>query len=162
VTDFRGLIEKLTDSGVDFIIVGGVAAAAHGAARTTLDLDVVYRRGPDNLKRLVAALVSLSPYPRGAPPGLPFAWEEQTLHNGLNFTLTTTLGDIDLFGEIIAGGGYDDLEDKTVEYEIFGRRCRCIRLDELIRVKRAAGRPRDFESIAELETLLELQEKRDE
>lgn len=161
MTDFRGLIERLSDAGVEFIIVGGVAAAAHGAARTTLDLDVVYRRSAENRQKLVAVLGSLAPYPRGAPPGLPFVWDERTLRNGLNFTLTTTLGDIDLLGEITAGGGYEDLVHKTVEYEIFGRTCSCIGLEELIRVKRATGRPKDFEAVAELETLIDLRKEGD-
>jgi predicted nucleotidyltransferase len=156
LTNFAELVRLLSASGVDFIVIGGVAAAAHGAARTTLDLDVVYRRTRDNISRLVAALSPLHPYPRGAPPGLPFLWDERTIENGLNFTLTTDHGDIDLFGEITAGGGYDDLLAKTTEFELFGCACRCIRLDELIRVKRAAGRPKDFEAIAELERLLEL------
>jgi hypothetical protein len=156
MTDFGTLVARLIDAGVELIVVGGVAAAAHGAARTTLDLDVVYRRAPANLQRLADALAPLSPYPRGAPAGLPFLWDARTLANGLNFTLVTTLGDIDLLGEITAGGGYEDLLPHTVELEIFGRRSRCIDLESLIRVKRAVGRPKDFEALAELELLLEL------
>jgi predicted nucleotidyltransferase len=160
VTDFRRLLMALAEGGVEFIVVGGVAAAAHGAARTTLDLDVVYRRTSENIAKLVAALRPLGPYLRGAPPGLPFAWDERTITNGLNFTLVTEAGEIDLLGEIIAGGGYQALEGRSIELDLFGRRCRCIALDELIRVKRAAGRPKDLEAIAELEKLLELSQQR--
>lgn len=156
MTDFANLVVRLVEAGVEFIVIGGVAASAHGAARTTLDLDVVYRRTPENLQRLVDALADLSPYPRGAPPGLPFLWDTQTLLNGLNFTLKTSLGDIDLLGTVTAGGGYEDLLPRSIELEVFGRRCRCIDLDELIRIKRAVGRPKDFEAIAELELLLDL------
>jgi hypothetical protein len=159
MTDFGGLIARLVDAGVEFIIVGGVAASAHGAARTTLDLDIVYRRTPENLARLVAALRGLSPYPRGAPPGLPFLWDVQTLANGLNFTLVTTHGELDLLGEITGGGGHDALVSHSVEIEIFDRKCRCIDLESLIRVKRAAGRPKDFEAIAELELLADLRRR---
>jgi len=129
------------------------------AVRTTLDLDVVYSRRLENLRRLVDALADLEPYPRGAPDGLPFRWDGRTLSNGLNFTLRTTLGDLDLLGEITAGGGFEALASHTVEIPLFGSNCRCIDLEELIRVKRAAGRPKDFEAIAELEKLLELQQK---
>jgi predicted nucleotidyltransferase len=156
MTDFRALLSRLAAAGVEFILVGGVAAAAHGAVRTTLDVDIVYARSPENIQRLVASLRGLHPYPRGAPPGLPFLWDDQTVRNGLNFTLTTDLGDLDLLGEITAGGGYDALSHHSVEMELFGARVRCIALDELIRVKRAAGRPKDFEALAELEKLLEL------
>jgi predicted nucleotidyltransferase len=156
VTDFRRLLLSLADAHVDFIVVGGVAAAAHGAARTTLDLDIVYRRTPENITRLVGALRPHHPYLRGAPPGLPFLWDEQTISNGLNFTLITDLGEIDLLGEIVAGGGFESLVLHSVELALFGHRFRCISLPELIRVKRAAGRPKDFEALAELEKLLEL------
>lgn len=72
---------------------------------------------------------------------------------GLNFTLTTTLGDIDLLGEIVGGGGYDDLSTHTIDIELFGKACRCLDLPTLIWTKRAAGRARDLEAVAELEAL---------
>jgi predicted nucleotidyltransferase len=153
--DFRAALAALTGSDVQFIIVGGAAATAHGAARLTQDLDVVYGRSPENLGRLVRALGPHAPYLRGAPPGLPFRFDEATLARGLNFTLTTGIGDIDLLGEIVGGGSYQDLLPDTVELVVFGVRCRCLALAKLIAVKRAAGRPKDFESIAELEALLE-------
>jgi hypothetical protein len=75
VTRFRELIELLSAANVEFIVVGGVAGNALGNPRITLDLDVVYRRTPENLQRIVNALSPLSPYPRDAPPGLPFKWD---------------------------------------------------------------------------------------
>jgi hypothetical protein len=106
---FQDLLPVLADGGVCFIIIGGVAASAHGAARVTYDIDVVYARDSENIKRLVAALQPYQPYLRGAPPGLPFAWDERTVQGGLNFTLTTTLGPIDLLGEVAGGGFYNEL-----------------------------------------------------
>jgi hypothetical protein len=153
MTQFPRLLQVLAEASVELIVVGGVAATAHGAARTTLDLDVVYRRSPENLAHLVTALGPYSPYPRGAPRGLPFQWDIRTLENGLNFTLTTSLGEIDLLGEITAGGAYDDLLSHSTLVELFGAKHRIIDLGELIRVKRAVGRPKDFEAIAELELL---------
>ncbi len=155
MTDFPALLRALGDAGVDFIIVGGAAATAHGSARLTQDLDVVYGRAPDNLRRLVEALAPHEPYLRGAPPDLPFQLDEETLRRGLNFTLTSKLGDIDLLGEIVGGGGFDDLLPETIEIELFGVRCRCLGLRKLIEVKRAAGRPKDFEVLAELAAILE-------
>jgi predicted nucleotidyltransferase len=83
----------------------------------------------------------------------------RTLRDGLNFTLTTTIGDIDLLGDIVGSGGYDDLVDRTIVLEVFGIRCRCLDLERLIEVKRAAGRPKDLEVIAELEAILEERKK---
>src|SRR4051812_29337445 len=140
-TEFRALLELLTREGVEFIVVGGVAATALGSARITQDLDVVYRRTAENLDRLVAAVKPLGPYPRGAPAGLPFIWDRRAVEFGLNFTLSTSLGLIDFLGEITGGGKYEDLLPHTIVLEAFGVSCRCLDLDTLIRVKRAAGRP---------------------
>ena len=158
MTDFARLLRALVDAAVDFIIVGGAAATAHGSSRLTLDLDVVYSRQPDNLDRLVTSLQGLDPYLRGAPPGLPFKWDPETLSRGLNFTLTTSAGDLDLLGEITGGGGYEQLLLHTTRIELFGLTCMCLDLPTLIRVKRAAGRPKDLEVIAELEALCEEQD----
>lgn len=155
MTDFPRLFDALHGAGVRFIVVGGAAATAHGSARLTLDLDIVYERSPDNIARLVSGLAPLAPYLRGAPPGLPFVLDIPTVSRGLNFTLTTEAGAIDLLGEIAGGGGYDQLAPHTVDMTLFGHASRVLELSRLIHVKRAAGRPRDLEAIAELEALLE-------
>ena len=155
MTDFRALLTTLSDGKVEFIVVGGAAAIAHGSSRLTQDLDVVYRRTPDNIQRLVAALSPLAPYLRGAPPGLPFHLDVQTVLAGLNFTLTTSVGDIDILGEIVGGGGYDSLSSDAIEIRVFDLKCRALSLKRLIEVKRAAGMPKDLEAIAELEAIRE-------
>lgn len=155
MTDFEGLLRALTVREVRFIVVGGMAATAFGSARLTLALDVAYERSWDNVRRLVEALAPLSPYLRGAPPGLPFRLDADTLARGLNFTLTTSIGDIDLLGEITGGGRYEELLPHSEQIELFGLSCRCLDLDTLIKVKKAAGRPKDLEAIAELEALRE-------
>jgi hypothetical protein len=154
-TKFRDLLQTLVTGNVEFIIVGGAAATAHGSARLTEDLEVVYRRTPENIEHMVAALLPYDPYLRGAPPGLPFKWDEETIWNGLNFTLITALGALDLLGEITGGGGYDARLPYSIELQLFGLTCLCLGLERLIYVKRATGRPKDFEAVAELETILE-------
>lgn len=153
MTRFAELLRTLSSNRVEFILVGGVAAAAHGSARTTQDIDVVYGRESSNIGRLTAALTPIHPYLRGAPPGLPFLWDESTIKAGLNFTLTTDLGLIDLLGEITGGGTYQDLLPHSIQIEVFDCACRVLDLETLIRTKRAAGRPKDFEALAELELL---------
>jgi len=153
MTDYATLLRALASARVEFIVVGGAAATTHGAARLTLDLDVVYRRTPDNLERVVASLSGLDPYLRGAPPGLPFRWDIDTLRHGLNFTLDTNAGAIDFLGEIVGDGTYESLLPDSEAISVFGVECWCLGLDRLIQVKRAAGRPKDLEAIAELEAL---------
>ena len=155
MTDFEGLLRALTLGQVEYVIVGGVAARAHGSARLTQDLDICYSRKPLNVTRLVTALAPLVPYLRGAPAGLPFRLDEETVRAGLNFTLTTSLGDLDLLGEVTGGGGYEALLPHSRELVLFGLACRCLDLEMLIHVKRAAGRPRDLDAVAELVALRE-------
>jgi hypothetical protein len=152
MTEFSQLIQSLHASQVEFVVIGGFAATLHGSARLTQDLDIVYRRNAENIARLVEVLAPLQPYPRGAPEGLPFRWDARTVKNGLNFTLQTSLGWIDLLGEA-TGESYDTLLAHSQEFEVFGVPVRCVDLDKLIQLKRAAGRPKDFEALAELEAL---------
>lgn len=148
-------LAALEPHGVKCIVIGGWAATIHGSARSTNDVAFVYSREPLNLARLAAALEPFQPYLRGAPPGLPFRWDAVTIRQGLNFTLTTTIGDVDFLGEVAGGGSYEQLLADTIEVEAFGVRYRCVTLEKLIQRKRAAGRPRDLEVIAELQALLE-------
>lgn len=153
MTDFAGVLRALASHDVEFIVVGGLAAIAHGSARTTQDIDIVYSRRAENLEKMVAALTPLKPYLRGAPAGLPFRLDVPTLNAGLNFTLVTNLGWLDLLGEITGGGNYQDLAKHSHELELAGATCKVLDIEVLIATKRAAGRPKDMEPIAELEII---------
>jgi hypothetical protein len=115
----------------------------------TYDVDLVYSRSDENIARLVKVLAPHAPYLRDAPEGLPFTWDVKTIRSWLNFTLTTGLGDLDLFGEVIGSESYDDLLPNPVVVEAFGVRFRCVDLPRLIQIKAAAGRAKDREAIAE-------------
>lgn len=155
MTQFDDLLGRLVDGGVDFIVIGGFAAVAHGSAHPTADLDVLYAREPANLARLASSLQPVRPYLRGAPPGLPFELDADTLRRGMNFTLTTSLGDLDLLGEIPGVGTFEQAAANAVTVRVFGRGVHVLSLDDLIRAKRAAGRPKDLARLAELELLRE-------
>ena len=154
-TQFDKLLPLLVNGGVGFILIGGVAGNVLGSARLTFDVDIVYDRSKANLEKISKFLKPISPYLRGAPPGLPFTLDVPTLRHGLNFTLTTKLGDLDLLGEVVGGGGYRELLPRTFIVEAFDVKFRCVDLPTLIKLKRAAGRPKDLESIADLQALLE-------
>ncbi len=97
----------------------------------------------------------MHPYLRGAPAGLPFHFDLPTVKRGLNFTLATDLGPLDLRGEITGGGIYEDLMAESLPSTEFGPHVRCLTLERLIPTKRAAGRPKDLVALSELEALLE-------
>jgi len=158
-TDYDQLVSLLVAGGVEFIIVGGAAATAHGSSRLTTDLDVVYSRSPENIKRLVKALQPVQPKLRGVPDDLPFRWDEETVKKGLNFALTTTAGSLDLFSEIIGGGNFERLAPDGIKLTLFGNHCLCLGLERLILVKQAAGRPKDREAVGELKAILEEQNR---
>ena len=115
----------------------------HGSARTTQDLDVCYARDDPNLERLADALAPLHPVLRGAPQGLPFQLDVATLRTGLNFTLSTDAGDLDILGELTGVGGYRALIATAETVDLYGRKVRVMDLSSLERAKRSAGRLKD-------------------
>jgi len=157
--DFGAILERLASHEVDFIVIGGLAASLHGSAYVTQDVDVCYGRSTRSLEQLCRALVDLHPTLRGAPEGLPFRFDPVTVKAGLNFTLSTDLGPLDLLGEVSPFGGFDLLKPHAVEMDLAGHSVFVLSLSALIRTKRAAGRPKDLLVVPELEALLELSKK---
>lgn len=158
--DFEALLTTLEQHGVRYVIIGGLAAIAHGSAYVTNDLDICYERSADNHAALVAALTPLRPMLRLSDKEfLPFPFDANTLRQGLNFTLMTDLGPLDLLGEVPGLGVYGDFVQSAVTIELFGCNLRVLSLDDLIRAKRAAARTKDLLLLQELEVLREMQKK---
>lgn len=157
-TQFKALLAALSGKDVSFVIVGGVAGTLHGAMRITYDVDVVYDRSPENLRRLVAALLPFKPYLRDGGPGLPFRLDEQTLKRGTNFKFASALGAIDLMGELAGAGSFAAVRAHAIDTDLFGARYAVLNLDALIAARRVAGRVKDLEAIAELEVIREVEE----
>lgn len=147
---FKLIVETLSDGGVDYVIIGGVALVAHGSARTTEDIDICYSREATNIAALAAALAPLHPTLRGAPKDLPFRVDVQTLKAGLNFTLDTDLGPVDLLGEVTGVGGFSEVASDAELIDLYGRRVKLMSLDTLEKSKRAAGRRKDLLDLAEI------------
>jgi hypothetical protein len=152
------LLRQLKAHNVEFIVVGGLAMVTHGSAHVTLDLDVCYSRTSQNIAALAAALAPLHPYLRGAPRGLPFQLDAATIHAGLNFTLDTDEGPLDVLGEVSGIGSYDQALAQSAEYLVHDLHVRVISLPALIASKRAAGRTKDKVHLRELEELRKLKE----
>jgi predicted nucleotidyltransferase len=157
--DARHLLTVLCEAEVEFVVVGGMAAVAQGSAYITVDLDVCYARHSTNLQRVSHALRPLQPQLRGAPAGLPFVLDADTLKAGLNFTLITDAGDIDLLGEVSGLGFYEQVKKQAEEVEVFGHRLWVLTIEGLIQSKQAAGREKDLRLIPELRALQALREQ---
>jgi predicted nucleotidyltransferase len=148
-------VTLLADAGVEFVIVGGLALRSHGSAYVTDDLDLCFRRTNENLKRIADALAPFNPRPRGLSDDLPFVWDWTTLQHGTTFTFSTELGDIDLLGEVLGVGSYDDAVQESVEVDLEGSNVRILSIDALIRAKESAGREKDKPGLQELYALRE-------
>jgi hypothetical protein len=154
------MLRGLTKRKVRFVVVGGVAAAAHGSSRVTNDLDICYDASDRaNLVALALLLSSWDAYPRGIEPGLPFILDDRTLFGAPVLTLTTSEGDIDVLNRIAGVGEYSAVRLHSVGISALGVRFRVLDLPWLIKAKRAAGRPRDHEHLPELEALLALSKR---
>ncbi len=138
------ILRRLRAHGVKFVLIGGLAAKAHGSPTMTVDIDVCYARDRDNLERLAALLGELGTVLRGAPPDLPFHPDRKTLERGDVLTFTTDFGDLDILGTPAGVSGFGELDANADEAELEdGLVVRVASLDDLIRMKRAAGRPKD-------------------
>jgi hypothetical protein len=147
------LIAVLSDADIRFSVIGGVALIARGVQRSTEDLDISYARDRENLKRLAAALAPIHPRLRGIEGDLPFVLDEATLRSGLNFTLDTDLGPLDLLGEVAGIGTYAAVDALSDELEIAGTKMLVLTVEGLEKAKRAAGRPKDLVDLGYLKAL---------
>jgi hypothetical protein len=158
VTQLNQLIERLCDADIDFVIVGGFAGMLHGSSLVTRDLDVCAVLSPENVAKLRDTLRDLNPTHRQTPQRLSFLDNPAPGAEVKNLYLATSLGPLDLLGAIKGVGDYAHVRESAVEIEIFGRRCRVISIEDLIRAKEALARPKDLLAAQELRAILE-QEK---
>ena len=160
--DFRPdeVVRLLGRHGVRYVLIGGLAAVTHGAPLVTQDVDVCHARDPDNLGRLAEALRQVHAELRGADPGLPFRLDAATLAKGDGFTFTTDVGWLDILATPAGTSGYEDLAPTADAYDLFGHRVLVASVDDLIRMKRAAGRPKDLLAAEELGALREELDRR--
>jgi hypothetical protein len=150
--DFQpaSVIGLLHRHGVRYVLIGGLAAALHGSPSITQDIDICYAPDRANLHALADALREVHARLRGAPADVPFRLDAKTLARGDSFTFTTDLGWLDILATPSGTSGFDQLAASAEPMEAFGETLLVASLDDLIRMKRAAGRARDR---AELEIL---------
>jgi hypothetical protein len=147
------LLEALTKGGVRFVVIGAVAGRILGSATVTRDLDVCYARDDRNLEALASVLVSLRARLRGGDPDVPFRLDAQSLKAGDAFTFATDVGDLDVLGTPAGTGGYEALARTADVVDLDAISVLVASIDDLIRMKRAAGRPTDLVQLEHLGAL---------
>ena len=152
--DTPRLLTLLVDAGVRFVVIGGVAAIAHGASTFTRDLDVLVPFDAETLARLLGALRDHDPRAALDPQHRPIPSEVSALEGFRNLYVTTALGRLDLLGETPIGD-YARLSERAETMTLAGVCVQVIALDDLIAIKRALGRPKDLLVSTELEAIRE-------
>lgn len=142
--DPLGALQTLNRHGVRFIVIGGYAAAIRGSPVITGDVDICYARDDENLERLAEALTELGSTLRGAPPDLPFQLDAKTLKRGDAFTFSTVAGPLDCVGTPAGTAGFEDLDAEATDEDLDGLTLRVASIEDLMRMKRAAGRAKDL------------------
>lgn len=160
--DIGELIGVLARHEVDYVVIGGVATQVHGHRRTTMDLDIVPAPEHDNLRRLGGALTELEARPRDAGESeveVPIDDPERLAIAAIVPPLHTRHGQVHILKEPKGGRDFDQMREGALVIELDGSKVAVVGLDDLLRMKRAAGRSTDLEDIATL-TEVERQRKR--
>ncbi|HVE65184.1 MAG TPA: hypothetical protein VNC59_01280 [Thermoanaerobaculia bacterium] len=150
------ILQVLSGLGVRFVLIGGFAGRLWGSNTVTNDLDICYARDRANLEALAEALRQLGATLRGAPKDLPFLLDALRLERGDHFTFETKFGDLDCLGTPAGSQGFQDLVDGSSEMVVGSVRVLVAALQDLIRLKRTAGRPKD---LVEVEILAALRDE---
>jgi predicted nucleotidyltransferase len=160
-TEFLRIVRLLSSADCDFVIIGGLALQILGGDYITQDVDFALTRRRENCRKIADVLTPFHPKPVDWPEGVPFVWDDQTLMNSTHLTLETDLGRIDFLAEPDGAPPYEELKNRAVRFDLEGRTVRVASIDDLIAMKRAAGRPKDIAHIAELETIKRLNAEKD-
>ena len=152
------LLRRLTGHGVDFVVIGGIAAILHGGAQATYDLDICFATDPGNLAALGETLVELGARLKGVEDRVPFVPDVATLRRVEVLTMVTELGELDVLARPVGGPGYDALRRNADRFDIDGFSVLVASLDDLITMKAAAGRRKDLAAVEELEAIRRLQQ----
>jgi hypothetical protein len=153
------IFKLLNRRGVEYIVIGGLAGRLWGSPTMTNDVDICYDRNVANLERLAKALIELNARLRGVDDDVPFILNAETLLKGQNFTFTTRFGSLDVLGLPAGIRRYEELRVNAVPFDFGGVIVNVCELDDLLRMKRAAARPKD---LIEIEILSAVREEHDD
>jgi len=154
------ILRRLVERGVDFVVIGGIAAVLHGSARNTFDLDICFATDDANLAALSDVLVALDARLKGVDEQVPFVPDAQTLRQIELLTLVTSLGELDVLARPQGAPPYRELRANADRYDLGGFNVSVASIDDLIAMKQAAGRAKDLLDVEELEAIKRLRHHR--
>jgi predicted nucleotidyltransferase len=147
------LLQRFADAGLEFVVVGGFAGVLHGSAYVTEDLDICAVMSPENIAKLRSALADLKPVHRMTHKKLSFLEHPPAGETLANVYLETEAGIVDVLGSVLGIGAYREIARNAIEVPLFGRRCRVISMEDLIKAKEAMGREKDLLTAKELRAI---------
>ena len=159
VKSLNHLLQRLADSRVDFVVVGGFAGVLYGSALVTRDLDICAVLTPENIEHLRVTLRDLNPRHRMTPQRLSFLTVPTSGESVANLYLETDWGVVDILSSITGVGGFESIKGNSEAFDIAGRKCRIISLPDLVRAKEAMGREKDLLAAKELRAIAAMREK---
>jgi len=150
------ILRRLTARGVDFVVIGGIAAVLHGSAQNTFDLDICFATDQGNLEALGEVLIGLGPRLKGVEDKLPFTPDGRMLRGIEVLTMVTELGELDVLARPVGSPGYDALRRDADRFDLGGFSVLVASIEDLIAMKLAAGRKKDLAAVEELEAIQQL------
>lgn len=156
------LFRTLAEHRLEYVLIGALAARLSGYPLLTSDADIAAARTPENLERLAAALRALDAkvYTEALPEGLPFDCTANMLARAEGWNLVTSAGRLDILFAPAGSGGYDELARTADQYDVQGVSVPAASLVAIMRMKQAAGRPKDLQAVAIIKAMLERDARR--
>ncbi|MFH0798611.1 MAG: hypothetical protein V2A66_00315 [Pseudomonadota bacterium] len=157
----KGILQRLLENDIDFVLVGGLAATMYGAATVTYDVDVCLDFSIGNIQKLLIALEDVRPRVR-----VQKKWRSlqelplKQIADLKNLYLQTDCGGLDLLGSLTEIGGYEEARRHSTEITVFNRPCRILKIEDLLNIKERMDRPKDRQVVLELKAILEKQSRK--
>jgi acyl carrier protein phosphodiesterase len=155
----QALLIRLKESGLDFVVIGGVCVVFHGVPQATFDLDVCCPFGEGNVRRIESAVTDLHPFHRLTTNKLPLEQSRSAFGDLKNLYLQTDLGRLDCLSEVSGVGDFEAVVKQSVVASFSYGEFRFLNLDALITSKNATGRERDLAAVRSLLAIKERTER---
>ena len=158
--ELEGMLRALSEAGVDYVVIGGIAMIVHGSARVTRDLDIIFAPDSENLERLGRVLIGLGARLRGVEHDVPFVPDAASLDKVDLLTLETSAGWLDVHRRPSGAPPYKTLKKRAEVVDFEGYEILVAAPADLQAMKRAAGRPVDQMDLEYLEAIIRLRRER--